>query len=66
MSQMLNVRIPDDLYSRIDQIAATERATRTDVVVNLLSGALDSRQARLTALADRVLAERSELFARLA
>lgn len=66
MSQMLNVRIPDDLYSRIDQIAATERATRTDVVVSLLSGALDSRQARLTALADRVLAERSELFARLA
>lgn len=63
---MLNVRVPDALYDQINQIAATEGTSRTDVVVTLINRSLQTREARLAAFADRVLIERRELFERLA
>lgn len=63
---MLNLRISDDLFKRLEEVAADERATRTEAVVNLLTQALDSRESEIAALTERVVSDRAELFARLA
>jgi|GEM_PF-1372790 len=65
MSQMLNIRVPDELFEQIEAVAADEQASRTEVVVALLNRALSGRDAEIAALTDRVLIDRAELFERL-
>lgn len=66
MSQILNVRVPDELFSRLEAVAADERITRSEVVVDLLNRALSSRDYEVAMLTERVIADRAELFERLA
>lgn len=66
MSQILNVRVPDELFSRLEAVAADERITRSEVVVDLLNRALSSRDHEVAMLTERVIADRAELFERLA